>query len=140
VLSLLGLFFFTLYFNQLTVVDKWFGISAIIITLINCGAMLEQQKWVFQVEVVRLLLICTYASILEHSFGLFIVSVLTVLILSTFEFIENQYYKFVLRWRGSKPPQVVKTLNSARIRSVATTLNYIFTVQEPTPTCGYMFH
>lgn len=103
VLSLIGLFFFTLYFNQLTVVDKWFGISAIIITLINFGAMLEQQKWVFQVEVVRLLLICTYASILEHSFGLFIVSVLTVLILSTFEFIENQYYKFVYDGEEANP-------------------------------------
>lgn len=95
VVSLISLFFFTLYFSQLTVVDKWFGISAIIITLINCGAMLEQQKWVFQVEVVRLLLICTYASILEQSFGLFMVSVLTVLILSTFEFVEKQYYKFI---------------------------------------------
>ncbi len=95
VLSLVSLFFFTLYFNQLTVVDKWFGISAIIITLINCGAMLEQQKWVYQVEVVRLLLICTYISIIEHSFELFLISILSILILSTLDFIENQYYKFI---------------------------------------------
>ncbi|HRG10179.1 MAG TPA: hypothetical protein PLJ08_16510, partial [Cyclobacteriaceae bacterium] len=72
-----------------------FGISAIIITLINCGAMLEQQKWVYQVEVVRLLLICTYISIIEHSFELFLISILSILILSTLDFIENQYYKFI---------------------------------------------
>ncbi|MBN8576005.1 MAG: sterol desaturase family protein [Cytophagales bacterium] len=100
--SLISLFLFTLYFNQLTSVDILFISILILITLINCGAMLEQQKWVFQAEVVRLLLVCTYTSILEQSIGLFIVSILLILAFSTLELVESKYYKFVYDHEDSK--------------------------------------
>ncbi|MBX2899488.1 MAG: sterol desaturase family protein [Cyclobacteriaceae bacterium] len=102
-LCLVALFFFTLYFNQLSTTDKWFAVAGILITLINCGAMLEQQKWVYQVEVVRLLLLSTYASVLEESMGLFIVSLLAILILSTFDFLEEKYYQFVYDTEDAAP-------------------------------------
>jgi len=93
--SLTGLFFFTLYFNQLTAVDIFFVSILILITLINIGAMLEQQKWVFNAEVGRLLFLFIYCSILLQSFGFFLVSSLLILVLSTLDFVENHYYKFV---------------------------------------------
>lgn len=93
--SLSALFFLTLFFNKLPSIDLFFISILMLITLINIGAMLEQQKWVFQAEVVRLLLVCIYMSIVEQSFGLFTVSVLLILVSSTFEIVESMYYKFV---------------------------------------------
>lgn len=51
---------FTYYFDYLEVYDKVFVLSLIIITLINCGALLEQRKWMYYLEYTRLAMISTY--------------------------------------------------------------------------------
>lgn len=40
--------------------DKLFTASAILITLINCGALLEQRKWIYYLECFRLILLLAY--------------------------------------------------------------------------------
>ncbi|HEY1192801.1 MAG TPA: sterol desaturase, partial [Flavobacterium sp.] len=40
--------------------DKIFVLSLVILTLINCGALLEQRKWIYYLEYARLAMISTY--------------------------------------------------------------------------------
>lgn len=97
---LTGLFLFTLYFNQLDVLDKGFIIALILITLVNCGALLEQQYWIYKLEIVRLLILCGYIGFLQESFGFFCVSHITILIIAFVEAIEERYYKLVFDTGG----------------------------------------
>ncbi|MCW5911677.1 MAG: sterol desaturase family protein [Cyclobacteriaceae bacterium] len=93
--ALIGLFFFTLYFNQFTFADKFFIVTLILITLINCGALLEQQRWVFMAEIVRLFVFATYISVLGESFATFTVSLLVLLLVATWDSLEERYYWLV---------------------------------------------
>lgn len=51
---------FTYYFDYLESYDKIFVLSLVILTLINCGALLEQRKWIYYLEYARLAMISTY--------------------------------------------------------------------------------
>jgi sterol desaturase/sphingolipid hydroxylase (fatty acid hydroxylase superfamily) len=93
--SLFALNLFTLYFNSLSTSDKGFIVTLILITLINCGALLEQQRWVFMAEVVRTFVFCMYASVLAESFGFFVVSLLLLLLIATRDSLEEAYYRLV---------------------------------------------
>ena len=59
-LSTVLLMQFTYYYAYQTVVDKLFVAAFILITLINCGALLEQRKWIYYLEYARLLLFSAY--------------------------------------------------------------------------------
>jgi len=50
----------TFLFVKLNNVDKFFGVSIILITLVNCGALMEQRKWIYYLEYTRLILIIAY--------------------------------------------------------------------------------
>jgi sterol desaturase/sphingolipid hydroxylase (fatty acid hydroxylase superfamily) len=56
------IFVFSLFFTHLTVIDKFSGVLFTMITLINCGALLEQRSWMYYLEHFRLLTICAYVS------------------------------------------------------------------------------
>jgi alkylglycerol monooxygenase len=57
VLCIIGLIV-TLYFsNSLSNIWIWFISTLIILTLINCGAILERRKWVFHLEFIRFLVL-----------------------------------------------------------------------------------
>lgn len=91
----LGLFSFTLYFFELNAIESTFIIALILITLINCGALLEQQEWIYFLEIARLLIACAYISYLGESFGFFCVSIIGVLIIATINAFEKMYFRFV---------------------------------------------
>lgn len=59
-LAVVMLTLFTFYFNGLGTADKLFNTGFILITLINCGALLEQRKWIYYLEYGRLLMVTTY--------------------------------------------------------------------------------
>ncbi|NMH27751.1 sterol desaturase family protein [Flavobacterium silvaticum] len=50
----------TYFFNILSIEDKWLAVLLILITLINCGALLEQRRWVYYLEYARIILISNY--------------------------------------------------------------------------------
>ncbi|WP_342330309.1 sterol desaturase family protein [Pedobacter sp. FW305-3-2-15-E-R2A2] len=52
--------FFTAFYKELHFEDKLFTASFILITLINCGALLEQWKWIYYLECFRLSLLLAY--------------------------------------------------------------------------------
>lgn len=99
---LTGLFFITILFNDLTVLDKTLFIGLILVTLINCGAMLEQQQWIYLLEIVRMLMIGLYMSITQESFGMLIGFLLVILLISTSETSSQLYFRFVYGQRRRK--------------------------------------
>jgi len=54
ILILAGISLFIFFEDQLSVTFKTAFVSLVLLTLINCGAIMEQKKCVFQVELVRL--------------------------------------------------------------------------------------
>jgi sterol desaturase/sphingolipid hydroxylase (fatty acid hydroxylase superfamily) len=97
IVALGGLFFFTLYFYEWTLAEKWLGASLLLITLVNCGALLEQQQWVYAVEVVRVLLVCSLIAFEQQSFGFLGVSLLVVLMIATLDSVEETYYRWLYK-------------------------------------------
>lgn len=92
---LVALFVFTLLFNELTYLDKTFIVILILITLVNCGAILEQHRWVFQSELIRVVIFFTYISIAQKSTILFITPLTVILIVSLIDSIEERYFKLI---------------------------------------------
>jgi alkylglycerol monooxygenase len=93
--ALAGLFAFTLFYNQLDMVETALGIFIILLTLINCGAMLEQQRWIYFLEITRAILIIGYVCYGLNTFNGFTVSVLVLLGICSIELVERRYYQFV---------------------------------------------
>lgn len=93
--ALLGLLLTTLFVNDLSAFKLFIAVSLIILTLINCGALLEQQRWIYYLEGIRCLMICGWASYESESIALFMVSVGVVLFFGTKESVERWYFNFV---------------------------------------------
>ena len=91
----IALFLFTLFFHELSNVEATFITILVLITLINCGALLEQQQWIYYLEIVRLLIMCGYISYVGESFGFFCISMITVLIITTMNGSERMYFRFI---------------------------------------------
>jgi sterol desaturase/sphingolipid hydroxylase (fatty acid hydroxylase superfamily) len=72
----LFIFAFSLFFPHLTTVDQFCGVLFTIVTLINCGALLEQRSWMFYLEHFRLLIFCSYFSYVLNQPGWFITGVI----------------------------------------------------------------
>lgn len=95
VLCSLLLFGFTLTLNSLSNADKVFCIFFILITLVNCGALLEQQRWVYQLEVCRIISLLAYTSYLWNSVWLFATSIIVIAILSMLDSIKARYLRLL---------------------------------------------
>jgi alkylglycerol monooxygenase len=50
---LLWLFLFVAFEHYTDVVFRWLSAAVILITVINCGAILEQRRWIFRLELLR---------------------------------------------------------------------------------------
>jgi alkylglycerol monooxygenase len=57
------LFLMTFFFLELDSIEKSFGSLFILITLINCGALLEQRKWIYYLEITRMFVLIGYLNI-----------------------------------------------------------------------------
>ncbi|RAV97771.1 sterol desaturase family protein [Pseudochryseolinea flava] len=85
-------FVFSLFFSHLTVIDKFFGVLFTIVTLINCGALLEQRTWMYYLEHFRLLVIFTYISLLfEQPEWLVLSGLFSLFLLSPFSSTKQWY-------------------------------------------------
>src|SRR5690606_27650271 len=59
-LSVIMLTWFTYFYDNQQISDKLFYLIFIMITLINCGALLEQRKWIYYLEYARLYVLSLY--------------------------------------------------------------------------------
>ena len=100
--TLLGLFLFTLFFNYFSTVETMLIVLLILLTLINCGALMEQQHWIYNLEVVRVLLVSLYISYSQQSIGVLIVSLVVLLLVSSLNSVERWYFKFVYDWNPER--------------------------------------
>ena len=93
--SIIGAFVLILLYNQLSAFEITFIISLIIITLINCGALLERQRWVYHLELVRAILIAAYLSYYNEDIALFATSVIILVLIGSFSSVEKFYFRFI---------------------------------------------
>jgi len=98
-LSTASLMLLTFFFDNLSGADKIFTLLLILVTLVNCGALLEQRKWIYYLEYSRLLLLSTYVLHVqgypEYSF-----LVLVVMILAEKLFSLGKWYQgYILQTR-----------------------------------------
>lgn len=100
--STLILTVFTYYFNSLGFYDKIFGLSFIIITLINCGALLEQRKWIYYLEYSRLFILSTYLLYIENLAEYFLVPVIIMIAAEKMFSLSRKYQDLVLQMETAK--------------------------------------
>lgn len=100
--STLILTVFTYYFGSLGFYDKIFGLSFIIITLINCGALLEQRKWIYYLEYSRLFILSTYLLYIENLAEYFMVPVIIMIAAEKMFSLSRKYQNLVLQMESAK--------------------------------------
>ncbi|OJX49895.1 MAG: sterol desaturase [Flavobacterium sp. 38-13] len=100
--STLILTVFTYYFGSLGFYDKIFGLSFIIITLINCGALLEQRKWIYYLEYSRLFILSTYFLYIENLAEYFLIPVIIMIAAEKMFSLSRKYQNLVLQMESAK--------------------------------------
>lgn len=78
--------------------DKLFIITFILLTLINCGALLEQRKWIYYLECFRLILILSYAFWKFDVFELIVLPVVVLIVIERVFRISQLYRHYLLRY------------------------------------------
>lgn len=94
-----GVFYFTLFFSEFTTLEKGTGILLVLLTLTNCGAMLEQQRWIFYLEIIRAACINAYFSYAIGSPVLFLLLGTLISMAAISETAEKWYYRMVYQYR-----------------------------------------
>ncbi|MDI3319622.1 sterol desaturase family protein [Pinibacter soli] len=96
------LFLFMGFDNYVTEFYQVIITGVIIITLVNCGAIMEQKKWIFYLEFARLLLVALGCSMIYPNPWLLIAVVtIATLVICWFYSIENRYLQWVYPSRNS---------------------------------------
>ncbi|NBP69512.1 MAG: fatty acid hydroxylase family protein [Cytophagia bacterium] len=98
--AVVGLFLFTFLFNKLSFAEAFISVTLILLTLINCGALLEQQRWIYYLEIIRMLMIMSIISIYLESVSIFIVSLIAVILIGSQQMVEAWYLRFVYGFDG----------------------------------------
>ena len=101
---LIFLFFFLLFENYFSIVVQVGVSSFILVTLINCGAILEQRKWVFYLEYIRASIFFSLIYIYEpYPTTLFTLSVMLLLSTSYFSLLQKNYLILVYGHPDQQP-------------------------------------
>ena len=96
-LSVLMLTWFTFFYNSQDTIDKLFNLSFILITLINCGALLEQRKWIYYLEYIRLAILFAYLLYLEGYAELLLLPVFAMIAAEKIFSLSKWYQGYVLQ-------------------------------------------
>lgn len=97
VFSILLLTGFTAWFPILDTVDKLFIAVTILLTLINCGALMEQRKYIYELECMRIILLLSYALGKAGIFEWIILPAVVMLLMEQYFQLSKLYYRYVLR-------------------------------------------
>jgi len=96
--TLVFLFVFILLEKRLPVLVQVLSASLVLVTLVNCGAILEQRKWIFYLEYTRyllvLLLVLTYLPGIRIFIGIAIAAIVSVYY---FKSLQRYYLNLVYR-------------------------------------------
>jgi len=92
------LMFITAFFAQLAGFDKFFILSLSLVTLINCGALLEQRKWICYLEYTRLLMLASYVLFHIGYIDFLFIPVIVLMLLEKRFALSSIYNSYVLRF------------------------------------------
>jgi len=98
VVSVIMLTLLTAFFKDLELADKLFAVTFILLTLINCGALLEQMRWIYYLECFRLMSIFGFLFFKLDWFGLILIPTTILIVLERVFELSNVYKKHVLRY------------------------------------------
>lgn len=98
----LVLSFFTYYFDFLNTFHKVFVLLLILITLINCGALLEQRKWIYYLEYTRIYLFIAYFLYKEDLLVFFMFPLLIIIFAEHFFSFGKRYQNIILQLETSE--------------------------------------
>jgi len=94
--ALVFLFFFLLFENYCSLFIKINVSAFIIVTLINCGAILEQRKWIFYLEFIRASIVFSLIYIYEpYPITLLTMVILVLLTIKFFSSLQRNYLVLV---------------------------------------------
>lgn len=96
-LSTLMLTWFTYFYAIQNSADKLFTLSFILITLINCGALLEQRKWIYYLEYSRFLILATYLLYKQGHMELVLLPVIVIIIAEKIFSLGKWYQSYILQ-------------------------------------------
>jgi hypothetical protein len=96
-LSVLLLTWFTFFYSSQDVADKIFFLVFILITLINCGALLEQRKWIYYLEYTRLAILFSYLLYIEGYAELLLLPVFALIAAEKIFSLSKWYQGYVLQ-------------------------------------------
>ncbi len=101
IVLLIALTFFIGYESWLSTAFKTGFVLTVLLTLINCGAIMEQKRWVFQVELIRASLLLLLPFYYPHySYIKFFVLILAItLVLAYYKSARNTYLFYVYHYR-----------------------------------------
>ncbi len=106
ILCIIVLLFIILFFHYTLLPERLASLSFILISLINCGALLEQRKWVYYLEVSRVFIVMAYISYAFNMISLLIVPLSVLLLLEALLPIDKWYYKCIY---STKPDSGVES-------------------------------
>ena len=93
---------FTYYFDYLNAVDKVFVLLIILITLVNCGALLEQRKWMYYLEYGRIFMVTTYFLYEENLISFFFVPLAIMIFAEQLFSLSTRYQNVILQLETSE--------------------------------------
>lgn len=96
-LSIILLTWFTYFFDNQDLPDKLFYTVFILITLVNCGALLEQRNWIYYLEYARLYTLCIYWLHIEGYVDFFWLPAAIMIAVEKIFSLSRWYQSFVLQ-------------------------------------------
>lgn len=96
-LSVLLLTVFTFFYSSQDNIDKLFYLAFILITLINCGALLEQRTWIYYLEYIRLAMLFGYLLYIEGHAELLLVPIFVMIAAEKIFSLSKWYQGYVLQ-------------------------------------------
>jgi len=85
----------TMFFNGLSILDRWSLLAFMLITLINIGALLEQRKWIYYLECFRLICVFGYVFYVFDIFSFLVFAVLALILLERVFSLKRKYLQYV---------------------------------------------
>lgn len=90
--------FITAAYTGLAPYDKLFIVAFILLTLINCGALMEQRKWIYYLECIRLIVVLAFIFWKLDIFELLILPAVALIVLESVFRLSLHYRNYVLRY------------------------------------------
>lgn len=95
--SILMLTGFTAWFPVLGTADKLIIAVLVLLTLINCGALMEQHKYIYELECIRIIFLLSYVFWKAGVFEWIIIPAVAMFILERVFQVSRLYYRYILR-------------------------------------------